>query len=85
MSPFETWYTANVEPILRAQLANLPKPTHEPIRKASREQMAACWNAAIETAIKRANIATDPGDGLGPGWELGEITCDDLQKLKVTP
>jgi hypothetical protein len=53
VTPFETWYAANVEPILRNQLAALPKSTHEPIRKASREQMAACWNAAVDESEAR--------------------------------
>lgn len=48
MTPFDTWYSTNVAPILEEQIKLLPEPTREPIRKGSREQMAACWNAAID-------------------------------------
>lgn len=51
-SPFDTWYSTNVAPILEEQIKLLPEPTREPIRKGSREQMAACWNAALRAVCQ---------------------------------
>jgi hypothetical protein len=48
MTPFDTWYSTIISPVLEPTLKNLPAPAREPMRKASRESMAASWNACID-------------------------------------
>jgi hypothetical protein len=55
MTPFDTWYAANVAP-------TLPTDTPAEIRKLARESMAACWNAALVEA--RRCSAANPHAGL---------------------
>ncbi len=51
---FADWYASNVAPQVEAQLKGtaLPPDARTLIRKASRDAMAACWNAAIDAALK---------------------------------
>jgi hypothetical protein len=51
-TPFEAWYSANVAPQVEQMLKQIPEAARGKIREASREQMAACWNAALETVCK---------------------------------
>jgi hypothetical protein len=48
---FSDWYAANVKPQLEESLARLPAQAREPLRTASRQAMAACWNAALDSGI----------------------------------
>lgn len=48
---FSDWYAANVKPQLEDSLKILPVTAREPLRIASRQAMAACWNAAREDCI----------------------------------
>ena len=48
MTPFDTWYSANIAPMLEQTLVRIPPKAREPMRQASRESMAACWNAAVD-------------------------------------
>jgi len=41
---FDDWYSANVAP-------TLPNDIPKKLRQAAREQMARCWNAALNEAI----------------------------------
>lgn len=50
MTPFDSWFSSNVLPQLEQTLKAVPKPAHEPMRTAAREQFAACWNAALDAA-----------------------------------
>jgi hypothetical protein len=43
MTPFDSWYSREVAP-------KLPNDCPPPIAQASREAMAACWNAALDAA-----------------------------------
>jgi hypothetical protein len=56
---FAAWYSAHVEPTLPATLPDLA-------RKAARDAMAACWNAALQAAdVQTERIlrqATEPQD-----------------------
>ena len=53
-TPFDSWYSATVAPQLEQTLKAVPEPARAPIRKASQEQMAACWNAAHEAVTVEA-------------------------------
>jgi hypothetical protein len=66
MSPFDTWYNANIAPMLPTDCPPL-------VRKASRESMAACWNAALDAADKIQHPAT------------AEDYCDHIYSLRVAP
>jgi hypothetical protein len=55
---FDEWYSQNVKPNLEHSLRHMPEPAREPIRQASRESMAACWNAALRAAGEYQNPAT---------------------------
>jgi len=44
---FDDWYSANVAP-------TLPNDIPKKLRQAAREQMARCWNAALEAAEKHS-------------------------------
>jgi hypothetical protein len=61
MTAFSDWYAANVKPQLEESLARLPAQAREPLRTASRQAMAACWNAALDEAahIARGSTAED--------------------------
>jgi hypothetical protein len=50
VTAFSDWYAANVKPQLEESLARLPAQAREPLRTASRQAMAACWNAALDAA-----------------------------------
>ena len=50
---FSDWYAANVKPQLEESLARLPAQAREPLRTASRQAMAACWNAALQTVCNQ--------------------------------
>ena len=45
---FAEWYDSIIVPQLNETLKNMPVPAREPIRTASRQTMAACWNAALD-------------------------------------
>lgn len=47
---FQDWYASNVAPQVEEQLKSVPADARPLIRKASRDAMAACWNAATEEA-----------------------------------
>ena len=47
---FAEWYDSTIIPQLNETLKNMPVPAREPLRTASRQTMAACWNAAIDAA-----------------------------------
>lgn len=57
---FPDWYAAHVKPQLEETLKNMPVPAREALRTASRQAMAACWNAAIDECQKHTS------NGLGP-------------------
>jgi hypothetical protein len=69
---FSDYYASKVTPILEKQLAQMPEAAREPIRAATRAQMAECWNAALDAAIFH-------------GWEgpASKWLPDRLEKLKV--
>lgn len=69
MTPFDSWFSSTVLPQLEQTLKAVPKPAHEPMRKAAREQMAACWNAALN--------ATHASE-----FE-GVVSVCDINRLKV--
>ena len=46
MTIFNSWYSANVE-------SKLPADVPESVRKIAKQQMAECWNAAVDAAIKK--------------------------------
>ena len=48
---FAAWYDATVKPQLEETLKTMPVSAREALRTASRQAMAACWNAALEAAI----------------------------------
>ena len=48
---FADWYASNVAPQVEEQLKSVRADARPMIRKASRDAMAACWNAAIGAAI----------------------------------
>lgn len=52
---FADWYAATIAPQIEQSLKPLPKAVHEQIRKSSQEAMAACWNAALDSAIEIEN------------------------------
>lgn len=49
---FAEWYDSTIVPQLNETLKNVPVPAREPLRTASRQTMAACWNAAIDEAAR---------------------------------
>ena len=55
---FSEWYDSTIVPQLNETLKNMPVPAREPLRTASRQTMAACWNAAID-AYDECTIITD--------------------------
>ena len=48
---FAEWYDSTIVPQLNETLKNVPVPAREPLRTASRQTMAACWNAALDAGI----------------------------------
>jgi hypothetical protein len=48
MTPFESWYSSTVEPQLTKTVQHLPVLAAAALAKASKESMAACWNAALK-------------------------------------
>jgi hypothetical protein len=64
VTPFDTWYTANVAP-------TLPNDAPEIVLKAARDMMAWCWNAAhelaaVEAAQMRKAVMDYYGENLPP-------------------
>lgn len=51
MTPFDRWYSANIAPLHEEILKSYPASAREQMRKASRESMAACWNAALDGVV----------------------------------
>lgn len=50
---FQEWYAANVEPGVIQTVNSIPdKAARELTLKAARDSMAACWNEALDAAIK---------------------------------
>ena len=47
---FSEWYDSIIVPQLNETLKNVPVQAREALRTASRQTMAACWNAAIDAA-----------------------------------
>ena len=47
---FAEWYDSTIVPQLNETLKNVPVQAREPLRTASRQTMAACWNAALDAA-----------------------------------
>ena len=50
---FAAWYDSTIVPQLNETLKNVPVQAREPLRTASRQTMAACWNAALAAACDR--------------------------------
>ena len=50
---FAAWYDSTIVPQLNETLKNVPVQAREPLRTASRQTMAACWNAALDAADER--------------------------------
>ncbi len=70
---FAAWYDATVKPQLEETLKTMPVSAREALRTASRQAMAACWNAALDSAQMSVN------------FDLNERAPYDLRALKVTP
>jgi hypothetical protein len=70
MTPFDSWFSSTVLPQLEQTLKAVPVPAREPMRKAAREQMAACWNAALDAA-------------LGTGIMSGEVESSAIEALRA--
>lgn len=49
---FAAWYDSIIVPQLNETLKNVPVQAREALRTASRQTMAACWNAAIDAVLK---------------------------------
>jgi len=49
---FSAWYDSTIVPQLNETLKSVPAPAREALRTASRQTMAACWNAAIDSAFE---------------------------------
>lgn len=54
MTPFDSWYSANIAPAHEEILKNVPEPARSAMRQASRESMAACWNACRDVIVPEA-------------------------------
>jgi hypothetical protein len=53
---FAEWYSTNIEPAVIRSVNQIPDVTiRAGVLKASRDSMAACWNAAIEEAQKHTS------------------------------
>jgi hypothetical protein len=50
-----------------------------------RQTCAACWNAALDEAIRRAKTHTSVGDDPNDPHEEGQIGVSELESLRVTP
>jgi hypothetical protein len=50
VTPFDTWYSSVIAPMFEEILKSYPASAREQMRKASRESMAACWNACTVQA-----------------------------------
>ena len=60
---FDDWYSANVAP-------TLPNDIPKKLRDAAREQMARCWNAALDAARDTGMVS-------------GELDASEVKALKV--
>ena len=70
---FSEWYAANVEPAVIQNANQLPDPEQRKIvLQAARDSMAACWNAALDAAMKY-----DCGDTMDP------VDYEPLKALSV--
>ena len=71
---FSDWYASNVAPQVEEQLKSVRADARPMIRKASRDAMAACWNAALDAA--NAEINSD---------RFATFRADPMEPLKVKP
>lgn len=53
---FSEWYDSIIVPQLNETLKNVPVQAREALRTASRQTMAACWNAAIDEYRERMKL-----------------------------
>jgi hypothetical protein len=49
VTPFDSWYSATIAP-------TLPNDMPDVLKKAARESMAACWNAALDEVERQSRI-----------------------------
>jgi hypothetical protein len=80
VTPFESWYSSTVEPQLTKTVQHLPIQTIAALSKASKEQMAACWNAALDEAMKCSVMYDDVSHVSG----VMVLECE-IDNLKTEP
>ena len=68
---FDQWYSANVAP-------TLPTDIPPALRKAARESMAACWNAALDAIDCNSKLTVN---GITRLW----LSQENIDSLKVKP
>ena len=77
-TPFDAYFAARIAPAL----AGAPPDAVKLARAAAVD----IWNAALDAAIKKADLVEDgPDDDPEDHIALGSITCRDLEELRVTP
>ena len=73
---FPEWYDSIIVPQLNETLKNVPVQAREALRTASRQTMAACWNAAIDEVLKT--------DALVNASSMEAREVEELQGGRVT-
>jgi hypothetical protein len=77
MTPFESWYSREVAP-------KLPNDLPPQIRQASKEAMAACWNAALDAAQETTEQIDADEINREHDGKVCACFLDDL-RARVTP
>ena len=87
---FSDWYAANVAPQVEEQLKSVRADARPMIRKASRDAMAACWNAAMDAAsaeIDRNHVerihGTAQGEAVTYTYAILEVSVEAYNEIRV--
>ena len=76
---FSDWYNSTVKPQLEEGLKNVPAAAREPMRTASRQAMAACWNAALDAVHSECEMWPDEARGVHFNMcEIGEVYLTEV-------
>ena len=74
MTPFDTWYSANIA-------ATLPRDFPPSLEAQARKQLSACWNAALQEAESRVAEFFRGADN-----EISGNACvKHVQGARITP
>jgi hypothetical protein len=91
VTPFESWYSSTIAPQLTDTVKHLPPQAAAALAKASKESMAACWNAALDAARQSGGEITVTVDEVN--LETLHVCLDAMRQefgnalrhLRVTP